>query len=337
MKRKIGLVLLICMALMVLPMSGLFAQGQKDAAESRPVIAFSIMDFSIDFLVELLASARLTAEELDVDLVDYNSQFDTVKQVNNIEDAIAQRVDCLLLHPVESSAVVPGVLAANDAGIPVVAVDIKPTKGDLACFVASDNTSIGKFAAEEVVKHLIGKHGKAEGDVVILGNDMISSMRLRKAGVLEVFASHPGIDVVDMHDFATKLDTTIEVTENVLQKYGEGTLDMIIALNSTQAIGANAVVSSAKRMDVSIMGIDKDIDILNAIIDENSTLIGTVVQSPYDMGKIAVEQCVKVINGQTIEKDFFEAPIKVVTKTNVQEYLEYSKELDQLLAPYKVK
>ncbi len=335
--RKISVLLVVCMVLMILPVHGLLAQGQKESVEKKPVIAFSIMDFSIDFLVELLASARKTADELGVDLIDYNSQFDTVKQLNNIEDAIAQRVDCLLLHPVESSAVVPGVLAANDAGIPVVAVDIQPTKGDLACFVASDNTSIGKYAAEEVVKYLLNKNGVEAGKVVILGNDMISSMRLRKVGVLEVFSAYPGIVVVDTHDFATKLDTSIEVTENVLQKYGEGSLDMIIALNSTQAIGANAVVSSSKRFDVSLMGIDKDIDILNAIIDEKSTLIGTVVQSPFDMGRIAVEQCVKIIHGESIAQVFFEAPIKVVTKDNVQDYLKYSKELDEILAPYKVK
>ncbi len=334
MRKGISCILILVVLVMCLPVNVLFSAGQQE--EETPVIAFSIMDFSIDFLVELLASARLRADELGVELVDYNSQFDTVKQINNIEDAIAQGVDCLLLHPVESSAVVPGVLAANDAGIPVVAVDIKPTDGYLECFVASDNTSIGKYAAEEVVKYLENKNGSASGKVVILGNDMISSMRLRKVGVKEVFDAHRGIEVVDMFDFATKLDTTLEVTENILQKYGVGELDMIIALNSTQTIGANAVVTSSARSDVAIMGIDKDVDILNAIMDKNSTLIGTIVQSPFDMGKIAVEQCVKKINGEEITQDFFEAPIKIVTKENVEDYLAYTKELDEILGPYKV-
>ncbi len=337
MGKKISLILVLFLILMTVSGGVLFAEGQKEKGEDKTVVAFSIMDYSIDFLMELLASSRKTAEELGIELRDYNSQFDTVKQVNNIEDAIAQRVDCILVHPVESSAVVPGILAANDAGIPVVAVDIKPTDGKLECFVASDNTNIGRLAAKEVVKNLEKKYGEARGDIVICGNDMVSSMRLRKVGVLEVFGEYNGIKILDMHDFATKLPTAIEVSENILQKYGEGKLDFILTLNSTQTIGANTVISSANRKDVSVMGIDKDVDILNAIKDPNSTLIGTVVQSPADMGRISIEQCLKAVKGEAIDQDFFEAPVKVINKENVNEYLSEAIKMNEELEPYKIK
>ena len=316
---------------------GVFASGQEEAGEEQPVVAFSIMDYSIDFLMELLASARKTAEELGVDLRDYNSQFDTMKQINNIEDAIAQGVDCILVHPVESSAVTPAVESANDAGIPIVAVDIMPSGGKLECFVASDNTNIGRMAGEVVIDNLKEKYGEAKGNIVVLGNDMISSMRLRKIGLKEVFAEYSGIRIVDTHDFATKLPATIEVTENVLQKYSEGELDFIVALNSTQTIGAVSTVASANRFDVLVMGIDKDVDILNAIKDPKSPLVGTIVQSPSNMGKIAVENCLKAIKGEPIEQDFIEAPVQVVTKVNIDEYFEYAKTLNAELDPYRVK
>jgi ABC-type sugar transport system substrate-binding protein len=335
MKKAIVVGFLALVLLIVSPMDFLFAKGAKEAA--KPVVAFSIMDYSIDFLVELLASARKTAEELGIELRDYNSQFDTVKQVNNIEDAIAQKVDCILVHPVESSAVVPGVLAANEAGIPVVAVDIQPSSGDLVCFVASDNTNMGRLAAQEVVKNLKKRYGTEKGTVVIFGNDMISSMRLRKIGAKEIFAAYPGIQIVDMFDFATKLPTAIETTENVLQKYKKGSLDFILALNDVQTIGANSVIMSQKRTEVLIMGVDKDVDILNAIKDSASSLVGTVVQSPADMGRISVEQCFKAIKGEVIEKKFFEAPVFVVAEDNVEQYLADTLKLNAELEPYKVK
>ena len=335
MGKKIGFILVLFLILMTVSGGILFAEGQKEKGEDKTVVAFSIMDYSIDFLMELLASSRKTAEELGIELRDYNSQFDTVKQVNNIEDAIAQMVDCILVHPVESSAVVPGILAANDAGIPVVAVDIKPTDGELECFVASDNTNIGRLAAKEVVKNLENKYGEAKGNIVICGNDMVSSMRLRKVGVLEVFGEYKDIEILDMHDFATKLPTAIEVSENILQKFGEGQLDFIVTLNSTQTIGAHTVISSANRKDVSVMGIDKDVDILNAIKDPDSTLIGTVVQSPADMGRIAIEQCLKAVKGEAIDQNFFEAPVKVINKENVNEYLSEAIKMNEELEPYK--
>lgn len=336
MKRRTLLCALVC-ALALLPVTYSFSGGQQDAAGERPIVAFSIMDYSIDFLMELLASARKTAEELNIDLRDYNSQFDTIKQINNIEDAISQQVDCILVHPVESSAVTPAVLAANDAGIPVVAVDILPSGGELECFVASDNTNIGKMATEVVVESLKEKYGEPKGKIVVLGNDMISSMRLRKVGLNEVLSNYSDIKIMDVHDFATKLPTAIEVTENVLQKYPAGELDFVVALNSVQTIGAVTAIESAKRGDVKVMGIDKDIDILNAIMDANSPLVGTVVQSPIDMGRISVEMCLKAIKGEPIESDFIEAPVKVVTKTNIAEYLEVAKKENAEIDPYRVK
>ncbi|MFA5468114.1 MAG: sugar ABC transporter substrate-binding protein [Sphaerochaetaceae bacterium] len=333
--RKRVIVLVVLIVFILTSATSVFAKGAKE--EAKPVVAFSIMDYSIDFLVELLASARKTASELGIDLRDYNSQFDTVKQVNNIEDAVAQKVDCILVHPVESSAVVPGVLAANDANIPIVAVDIQPTSGDLVCFVASDNENMGRLAAQEVVSKLKARYGTEKGTIVIFGNDMISSMRLRKVGARDIFSKYPGIEIVDTFDFATKLPEAMEITENVLQKHKKGTLDFILALNDVQTLGADSVVMSQGRTEVLIMGVDKDVDILNAIGDSKSSVIGTIVQSPADMGRIAVEQCLKAINKEKIEKFFFEVPAYAVTDLNVDEYLATTLKLNKELDPYRVK
>ena len=48
MRKRISCVLVLILLMFTLSVSGLFAQGQQE--EEKPVIAFSIMDFSIDFL-----------------------------------------------------------------------------------------------------------------------------------------------------------------------------------------------------------------------------------------------------------------------------------------------
>jgi ribose transport system substrate-binding protein len=331
---KKALLVLLVLCFIGIPV-GLFAGTEKKA--EKPVIAFSIMDYSITFLMDLLAGARQEAEKLGIELRDYNSQFDTMKQINNIEDSIAQKADCIMVHPVESGAVSPAIISANEAGIPVVAVDIKPDEGDLFCFVASDNIKIGKTATEQMIRVLEKKYGEPRGKIVIIGNDMISSMRLRKIGLKEVLGDYPMIKIVDEHDFVCKVPNAIECVENVLQKYPKGELDFIMPLNATHVLGTISAVTAAGRFDVNIMGIDRDEDILKAIADPKNPTVGTVIQSPADIGRIGVRMCAKAIKGESAESDFVEVPVKLLTKDNVKEFLAQAEEESKALDPYRVK
>jgi len=331
---KKALLVLLFVALVSVPFS-VFAGSEKEA--ENPVVGFSIMDYSVTFLMDLLAGARQEAEKYGIELKDYNSQFDTMKQINNIEDSIAQNVDCIMVHPVESGAVSPAIISANEAGIPVVAVDIKPDEGELFCFVASDNVKIGEIAAQEMVRHLEKKYGEPRGKLVIVGNDMISSMRLRKIGLKKVVEGYPNIEILDEHDFVCQVPKAIECVENVLQKYPEGEIDFIMPMNATHVLGTISAVTSAGRYDVNIMGIDRDEDILKAVADPGNPTIGTIIQSPADIGRIGVQMCWKAINGETADSDFIEVPTKLLTKDNIKDFLSKAEEESRALDPYRVK
>ena len=66
-----------------------------------------------------------------------------------MEDMIyAKKVDAIVLCPVDSDAIGTATLEANEAGIPVVTVDIRSNEGDVLAHVASDNKAIGEQAAK---------------------------------------------------------------------------------------------------------------------------------------------------------------------------------------------
>ena len=71
------------------------------------------------------------AEENDTDVRFVDAQDDTAKQSNDIDDLIQQGVDVLLINPVDSAAIVPAVEAANNANIPVIAIDRSSDGGTL--------------------------------------------------------------------------------------------------------------------------------------------------------------------------------------------------------------
>ncbi len=84
------------------------------------------------------------AEENDTDVRFVDAQDDTAKQSNDIDDLIQQGVDVLLINPVDSAAIVPAVEAANNANIPVIAIDRSSDGGTLTT-VASITKKVEKW------------------------------------------------------------------------------------------------------------------------------------------------------------------------------------------------
>jgi len=82
----------------------------------------------------------------------YDGQNNTNKQSNDVEDLIQKKVDVLIINPVDSSAITPEVKSANEAGIPVIAIDRSSDGGKVLSLVASDSRAGGKMAADFMIK-----------------------------------------------------------------------------------------------------------------------------------------------------------------------------------------
>ena len=63
----------------------------------------------------MLAAMKAKAAELGVELVDFDSQQDAAKQLNDVQDMVnALKVDAIILNPVDSASIAPAI-DANDA------------------------------------------------------------------------------------------------------------------------------------------------------------------------------------------------------------------------------
>lgn len=69
-----------------------------------------------------------------------DAQQDSTKQIQIIEDFIAQDVDAVFLNPVDRDAVAPALQKLKEAGIPVINFDSSVANLDLVdAYVATDN------------------------------------------------------------------------------------------------------------------------------------------------------------------------------------------------------
>ena len=81
-----------------------------------------------------------------------DAQQDSAKQIQIIEDFIAQGVSAVFLNPVDKDAIEPALQKLDEAGIPVVNFDTSVSNLDLVgSYVATDNYQAGVLCAEAMI------------------------------------------------------------------------------------------------------------------------------------------------------------------------------------------
>ena len=210
------------------------------------------------------------AARLGHQLVYTDAAGSAAKQASDVNSMIAQGVDVIFLPPREDKPLVPVVLAARDAGIPVFLIDrdvdhtmAKPGE-DYVTFIGSDFIEEGKRIAEWLVKNANGKSKiiELEGTVgASPANDRKKGFddAINAAGGFTILASQSG-------DFAR--DKGRQVAETLLQAHPEA--DIIYAHNDEMALGAIAALEAAGKTpgkDVLLISIDGEHDGVQAIVD----------------------------------------------------------------------
>jgi ABC-type sugar transport system substrate-binding protein len=93
-------------------------------------------------------------------------------------------------------------------------------------------------------------------------------------------------------------------------------IQALFACNDMMALGAiEAIAAAGKTGQIIVVGFDAIRDGRDAI--KKGTMTGSVAQHPYEMGKIAVENAVKIINGEKLP-DYMPVKIELITKANLK-------------------
>lgn len=274
-------------------------------------IGLSVSTLNNPFFVSLRDGAQQAADDAGAELVISDAQNDTAQQQDDIQNFITQQVNVILVNPVDSDAVVPAVEAANDAGIPVIALDRKASGGDVVSTIASDNVQGGKMAGEELIR-LVGSGNVAQLEG-IPGTD---PARDRGQGFQEAIDAQSSVKVVASQTADFDRAEGLTVTENIMQANSD--IKGIFAQNDEMALGAVQALGDQAGADVKIVGFDGGEDALNAIQD--GTMNATIAQQPDKMGSQGVETAISVINGESVEENI-PVEVNLVTPENVSEFL----------------
>ncbi|MGL4239031.1 ABC transporter substrate-binding protein [Tabrizicola sp.] len=222
------------------------------------------------------------------------------KQVADVNSMIAQGVDLIFLAPREEKPLIPAIMAAKGAGIPVILLDRNVDQSlaqagvDYVTFIGSDFIEEGRRVAEWMVTNAGGKSKILQ----LEGTTGSSPANDRKKGFDDYIAAHPEFVLLASQtgDFAR--DKGRQVAETLLQAHPDA--DIIYAHNDEMAIGAISAVEAAGKVagqDVMILSIDGGKEIVQLIIDGK---VAAVCECSPLFGPKAFDTAVAYANGEEI-------------------------------------
>lgn len=281
----------------IIAMAGFTGCGNKTEQKGaqggdKKKIGMVVSTLNNPFFVSMKDGATKKAKELGYDLVVVDSQNDASKERSNIDDLLQQGVAAIIVNPTDSDAVGNSIQAANDKKVPVLTVDRKANKGDVVAHIASDNVKGGKMAADFILEKLGGKANIVE----LQGLPGASATRDRGKGFHDGVDNKANVKVVASQAADFDRQKGLNVMENIMQATPQ--FDAVFAHNDEMALGA---VKALKGKKVLVVGFDGNDDAKKAV--ESGDMAATVAQQPDLMGGLAVENAVKVIKGESVQKE----------------------------------
>jgi inositol transport system substrate-binding protein len=288
------------------------------AAAHAATIGVTMAQFDDNFLTAVRASMQTRAQQVHAAIQFEDAQSDIGRQLNQIENFIAQRVDAIIVNPVDTDATPRMTRTVVRAGIPLVYVNRMPADKQLPArvsFVGSDERQSGTLQMTEVCRLLAGK-----GDVVILMGELTNqSARQRTQDVYDVIAtpSCRGIHVLEKQSANWKRTEAADLVTNWLSAGLHP--QAVIANNDEMAIGAIQALRQARSLaNTLVAGIDATADGLAAM--KAGQLKVTIFQNAPAQGSGAVDAALKLVRGDSVPS-FVWVPFELVTPANLASYL----------------
>jgi ABC-type sugar transport system substrate-binding protein len=269
-------------------------------ARGRFVVGFSQMANIGAWRLAETNSLRREAERRspEYDLIVTDAQDSTAKQIGDVEDLVARRVEALLVAPRDYDGLEPALEAAGRARIPVILID-REAAGvpgrDYVTFLGSDFIAQGRRAAA----WLTSARGGAAAIIELSGSPGSSVARDRARGFREGLAGHPGMRILGTQTAEFTRATALRVMENILQGRGRE-VTAVYAHNDEMGLGAIEALRTAGRRpgkDVTVVSIDGQRLALEAILRGE---LGATVESNPRFGPLAFATLDKLRAGQPV-------------------------------------
>jgi len=271
------------------------------------------------FWVTFSEGAEAMGEELGitVDILSAPTEGDVSSQLSTCETMVASGYDAIVIYPITANNLNPCILAATEAGIPVIEPDtridaeaVAEDGGEFTPVFTLDFFEQGAVGAQYIVDQL----GEEGGEVAVIeGLSAAPQSQRRRDGAISVFESSENITFLTSQAGDWDRTVALNVATNIIQANPD--IRGIYCANDVMALAAaEAAIAAGKGDQIVIVGTDFIEDAKQGIRD--GVLGGSVAFSPYVWGEISVMMGVMAVQDIPIPDEVVLASM-VVNADNV--------------------
>jgi ribose transport system substrate-binding protein len=283
-------------------MAALFMAGgagcrQGDPVSPRPRIALIMKSLANEFFLTMengaRAHQRAHADQYELLANGIKDELDVARQIDLVEQMIAQRVDAIVIAPADSKALVPVCKKAQQAGIRVVNIDnrfdaaVLQQSGVHFPFVGPDNRKGARMVGEYLARHL------QPGDevAIIEGAPNAFNAIQRKLGFEDAMKA-AGMRIVSSQSGYWETDRANKVAAAILTEHPN--LKAFLCANDSMALGVVAALRAAGKLDrVKVVGYD-NIAAIRQLIKEGRVL-ATADQHADQLAVFGIEYALEML------------------------------------------
>lgn len=301
-----------------LVLSACAAPADDGAADGAVEICYVTAAEAHPYVTPANEAFDAAAAEAGATVTRLSQEFDVQTGTEQLTTCVGRNPDGIVLWPLDPQAYIPGLIAAQDAGIPVVLIN-SPMDDEALPYVTSftgpDVYEEGVLSADALNEALGG-----EGNVVIIAGQAGNGTTIgRTDGFTERLTElGSGIEVLQIVNADFDQQKALEASRDLITRFGDD-IDGVYANDDTMARGfIDAWAESGRSLDEipPIVGINGQKDAFESI--KAGEFFATIVQSPVEDGKLALNTIVAAARGESVEARIG-IPLTVVTIDNVNE------------------
>jgi ribose transport system substrate-binding protein len=288
-------------------------------APAKPRVALIMKSLANEFFLTMEngAKAHQQAHSGDYDLLanGIKDELDVSRQIDLVEQMIAQRVDAIVIAPADSKALVPVCKKAQQAGIVVVNIDnqldaeVLAASGTKFPFVGPDN----RKGAKAVGDYLAQKLKPGDQIVIVEGAPNAFNGIQRKLG-FEDAAKAAGLKIISSQSGYWETERANQVVAALLTEHPE--LKAVLCANDSMALGAVAALRSAGKLnDVLVVGFD-NIAAVQQLLREGKVL-ATADQHADRLAVFGIEYALEMLKSKNAPADR-ETPVDLITPESLR-------------------
>ena len=292
-------------------------ESPEDGAIGKEVILLKAGDHP--YWTSYVRGFKKIADAYDMEIKILNSNWNMDLQAQQVQQAINERPDAIIMAPVDAKASTILFRKINRAGIPVFGSNTLPTNQGMKYIVAwTGPDDWGQF---RMLSRKFADEMNKEGGYAIVRHMPGSSPYFARtwAPITELKEYAPEMELLDKDTANLKTEPTMQLVSDWLTKYGDKLDGLILAGDGPSLIGVEEALKNAGKEpgDLTIVAAGNSKTGQDAV--KEGWLTAITYQSAEAEGAYSLQTTADWFNGKTVQAVVY-SPKHIITKKDVEDF-----------------